>query len=119
MIPNINTVEQFSPTSLEVAFIETLIFYTCLDSFNEAIDSNGNIFQKTREGTAFIRDLTEVLWKIADKDEYFEQRVDEYADLLKRANSSRNEPLTILLNKRVDNFRTVNRNAVGGDKHKS
>lgn len=119
MIPNINTVEQFSPTSLEIAFIETLIFYTCLDSFNEAIDSNGNIFQKTREGTAFIRDLTEILWKIADKDEYFEQRVDEYADLLKRANSSKNEPLTILLNKRVDNFRTVNRNAVGGDRHKS
>jgi hypothetical protein len=119
MIPNINTVEQFSPTSLEIAFIETLIFYTCLDSFNEAIDSRGNIFQKTKEGSKFIHDLSDVLWTIADRDEYFEQRVDEYADLLKRANSSQNEALTVLLNQRVNNFRTVNRNAVGGDKHKS
>lgn len=119
MIPNINTLEQTTPTSLEVAFIETLIFYTCLDSFNEAIDSQGNIFQKTKEGSKFIHDLSDVLWTIADRDEYFEQRVDEYADLLKRANSSKNESLTVLLNQRVNNFRTVNRHAVGGDKHKS
>ena len=119
MIPNINTVEQFTPTSLEIAFIETLIFYTCLDSFNEAIDSRGNIFQKTKEGSKFIHDLNNVLWTIADRDEYFDQRVDEYADLLKRANSSQNEPLTVLLNQRVNNFRTVNRHATGGDKHQS
>lgn len=114
MIPNINTVEQFSPTSLEVAFIETLIFYTCLDSYDEATDSNGFLYQKTREGTKAIHDFTALLWKIADKDPYFEQRVDEYADLLKRATKGKNEALTVFNTKQVNNFRTVNRNAVGG-----
>lgn len=117
MIPNISTVEQFSPTSLEVSFIETLIFYTCLDSFNESIDSKGYLYQKTKEGSKFIHDVCDVLWKIADSDEHFEQRVNEYEHLLKQANPNKNEPLTILRFQRVNNFRTVNRTAQGGETH--
>lgn len=114
-----NTVEKITPTSLEIAFIESLIFYTCLDSYNEAIDSKGNIFQKTREGSAFIRDVAEILWKIADSDPAFDERVAEYEDLLKKANNKQNEPLTIMLNNRVDNFRTVNHSRRGGESLKS
>lgn len=114
-----NTVEKITPTSLEISFIETLIFYTCLDAYNEAIDSKGNIFQKTREGSAFIRDVAEILWKIADSDPSFDERVAEYEDLLKRANNKQNEPLTIMLNNRVDNFRTVNHSRRGGESLKS
>ena len=119
MIPNINTVEQLSPTSLEVAFIETLIFYTCLDSYDEATDTNGYVYQKTRDGTKAIHDFTALLWKIADKDPCFEQRVDEYADLLKKATEGKNEALTVFNTKQVNNFRTVNRHSERGDKHKS
>ena len=114
-----NTVEKITPTSLEISFIETLIFYTCLDAYDEAIDSKGNIFQKTREGSAFIKNVAEVLWKIADNDPAFEERISEYEDLLKQANSLENEPLTIMLNRRVDNFRTVNHTRKGGDTLKS
>lgn len=115
MIPNINTTEQVSPTSLEIAFIETLIFYTCLDSFNEAIDSNGYVFQKTKDGAKHIHDITSTLWQIADSDECFEQRVIEYEHILKSANPKKNEPLTMLRFQGVNNFKFVNQTRKGGE----
>ena len=119
MIPNINTLEQISLTSLETSFIETLIFYTCLDSYGEVTDSDGFLYQKTREGAKFIHDVVSLLWQIADKDADFDKRVDEYEQLLKQANHGKNEALTVFSDRRVNNFRTVNRHAKGGDKHTS
>lgn len=116
---NINIVSRVTPTELETAFIETLIFYTCLDSYSEAYDRNGYLFQKTKEGAKFIHDVAEILWKIAEQDEHFEKRVNEYEQLLKQVKHNSNEALTILTVNRVNNFRTVNRHATGGDNYKS
>lgn len=114
-----NILEQTTPTSLEVSFIETLIFYTCLDSYSEAIDSNGYVFQKTKDGTKFIHDVVEILWKIASQDDCFNQRLSRYEDLLKRSKNVDNKALTILRDRQVNNFRTVKPPHRGGDNYPS
>lgn len=116
---DINFVNRITPTDLEVSFIETLIFYTCLDSYGEVTDSEGFLYQKTRDGAKFIHDVVALLWKIADKDEDFMKRVEEYEHLLKQATKGKNEALTVFHDRRVNNFRTVNQQAKGGDAHKS
>lgn len=114
-----NTRERISPTSLEVSFIETLIFYTCLDSYNEAIDHKGYVYQKTKEGSQFIKNVTEILWKIASQDEDFDERVAEYEDMLKRCQNADNKPLTIMRDRQVNNFRTVKPPHRGGENYPS
>lgn len=117
MIPNSNIIDIISPTPLEVSFIETLIFYVCLDSYGEVTDSNGYTYQKTRQGAKAISDIVQVLWDIASKDEIFDKRVDEYADLLKKAVNPENKPLTVFNERRVNNFRNVNQQRKGAEKH--
>ena len=119
MIPNANILDILSPTPLEVSFIEKYLFYVVLDQCGEAITDDGYVYQKTKKGAEFIHGVAEILQEIADKDEIFMKRVENYHETLMSCIKPKNEALATYLDKRVDNFRTVNRQAKGGDEHKS